>query len=121
MATMAIVAISLAEENREVAAVHAFPVNLSFAMLLTGCLTCTDRPQRAVSAPQVFFGGFLIVSIDCCSLLAVDEATEVGLLALMALIEGAAMHGVLQRLAKEGISFVVNSAIGQDALELSIL
>ena len=53
-------------------------------------------------------------------LLAVDETTEVGLLAPMALVEGTSMVGELLRLLEVKVVFVSQALIIENALVLGI-
>ena len=113
-----IVSTEAAEESGG-AAVHAFPVDLSFAVLFAVGGTGTDFLEEAVLAKKVFLLG--IACVVGCFLLAVNETTEVGLLATSALVEGAAVVGVFLRLVVVDVIWVLKSLIGKDSLALCIL
>ena len=68
------------------AAVVAFPIDVSFAMLLADTLSCTVCFQLTVFASQILFLRILFLPK---LLLAVDHASKVRLLAVVALVKGA--------------------------------
>lgn len=68
------------------AAELAFPVNLSLAMLFTVSLASTELLKEAVLADEVFLLGLVLFHVHHL-LFAVDQATEVGLLAGVALVD----------------------------------
>ena len=97
-----------AVEEGSGAAVHAFPVDLSLSVLGAGGLANTHLLDKAVLAHQVFLSFICIV---LCSLHAVDETTEVRLLASVALVESAAVKSVLERLSIEVVTNSVDTVV----------
>ena len=65
----------------------AFPVDLSGAVFRTRCSASTNFFQQTVLAQQVLLLRLLLLCV-CHLLLAIYQATEVGLLAAVALVEG---------------------------------
>ena len=95
-----------AVEQSRAAAVHALPVDLCFAVDFADCLTGADLFQDAILAEKILW--LRLVSLSVVHLLlAVDEAAEVGLFAVVALVEGAAVVGKFLRLL---VVYVVNVA-----------
>ena len=88
VASFAEVSCSEAMEECYRAAEVAFPVYLCFAVLFAISLSCTVCLELAVFASQVLFLGALF---KAKLLLAVDHATEVRLLAVVALVKCAGM------------------------------
>ena len=97
------------------AAVHALPVDLGISVLLAGSLTSTDLLEEAVLADKV-----LLLSLLCHLLTAVNETTEVRLLAGVALVDRAAEVGVGLRAAVEVTILLSNTGILKDTLLLSV-
>lgn len=108
-------------EDSDRAAVLAFPIDLNFTVLGTGSLTSTDGFQSAVSAAKVLFLTEVCLSFLGSFLFAVDQATEVRLLALEALVEGATVHGVVQMLLEVEIGGVIDTAVSEDTLKFAVL
>ena len=78
------------------AAVYTLPINLFFSVLFTFFLTGTKGFQLAVFAAEIFLFGMLF---ETKLLLTVNHATEVGFLAVVALVESACMHRELEQFA----------------------
>ena len=80
-------------------------------MLITNCFSNTDFFQNTVLAEKIL--GFRLVPLSIVHLLfTVDETTEVRLLAVVALVEGAAMVGKLLRFLIVEVMLVKNTLIG---------
>ena len=108
-----------AVEQSRAAAEHAFPVDLCFAVDLADSLAGADLLQDAVLAEKIL--GLRLVPLSVVHLLlAVDEATKVGLLAIVALVEGAAMVGKFLRLLVVYVVNVAQTCILENSLILSI-
>ena len=88
MALLAEVVGAKAAEEGHAAAELAFPVDLLHPMLLALGLSSTYLLQQAGLAEEVLFLGRLFLSV-CHLLPTVDQSTKVGLLAIVALVEGA--------------------------------
>lgn len=110
-----------AREYSDRATILALPVDLNLAMLGTFCLTSTDGFQGAVGAAKVFLFARVSVSLLGSFLFAINQATEVRLLALEALVERATMHGIVQVFLEVEISGVFDSAISEDTLQFAVL
>lgn len=93
MASLAEVMRAEAVEEGHVAAEHALPVDLLTTMLLAVILTCTVSLHLALLAAKVLFFGVLF---DTLLHLAINHATKVWLLTVMALVESAAVHCELE-------------------------
>ena len=94
MAPIAKVGRAEAVKECDRAAEVALPVDVSLSMLRTLFHSGTVSFDLAIFAAKVFLLRFLfLVSL----LLAVDHATEVGLLAVEALVEGALLHGDIDK------------------------
>ncbi len=104
--------------ERHRAAVLALPINLNIAMLGASSLSSADLLEEAVLADQVLRLGVLGLGTLH---LAIDEATEVRLLAGVALKDRAAVHGVLERLLVVDVAWSGQSFVLKDALFLSAL
>ena len=120
MARVAHVVRSEAAEERNGTAVHALPVDLDAAMRLAGGLSGTDLLEEAILAEEVFFLGLALLSVGHL-LLAVDETTEVGLLATVALVEGCAVVGELLGVVVVSITHSGETFIMEDPLIFSVL
>ena len=120
VAIIAEVVCSEAAEEGSGAAEHALPVDLSIAVLFAHSCSSTHLLQEAVLAEEVLLGGLAIVSVSHL-LLAVDKATEVRLLAFVALVEGATVVGELLWPSIVVVTNCGKSLIRKDALFLSIL
>ena len=120
MARVAHVVRSEAAEERNGTAVHALPVDLDATMRLAGGLSGTDLLEEAILAEEVFFLGLALLSVGHL-LLAVDETTEVGLLATVALIEGCAVVGELLGIVVVGITDSGETLIMENPLIFSVL
>ena len=108
-----------AVEQSRAAAEHALPVDLCFAVDFTDCLAGADLLQDAILAKKIL--GLRLVPLSVVHLtLAVDEATEVGLLAVVALVEGATMVGKLLRLLVVYVVNVAQTCILENSLLLSM-
>jgi len=101
------------------AAELAFPVDLFVAVLFAGSGACTDLLKETVLAEEIFFLGVVLLGV-CHLLLAVDQPTEVRLLARVALVEGAAMESVLLWFAEVGITLGCEAGVAQETLLLSV-
>ena len=100
--------------NCNAAAVHALPIDLSFAVLITNCLTDADFFQNTVLAEKIL--GLRLVPLRIVHLLlTVDETAEVRLLAVVALVEGASVIGKLLRLLIVNVMLVGKTLILKDA------
>ena len=97
------------------AAEHALPVDLIIAVFLAICLPCANIFEQAALAKQVLWLGLILLSV-VHFLLAIDKSTEVGLLALVTLVEGASMIGKLLRLLEVNVVFVGKTFIFEDTL-----
>jgi hypothetical protein len=84
-------------------------------VLLASGLTSTDLFKEASLAQKVF-----LLSLLTGGLLAVNETTEERRLALVALVESAAVHGKLLRLIEVVVSLSKDALIVEDTLLLSI-
>ena len=102
------------------AAELALKVNLSLAMLFTVSLASTELLKEAVLADEVFLLGLVLFHVHHL-LFAVDQATEVGLLAGVALVDRAAFVGVSLRLVVVVRAGGCNLFVHKDALILSTL
>ena len=120
VARLAHVVSSKAAEEGSGAAVHTLPVNLDVAMLLTSCLASADFFEKAIFACKVLLASFLF-SFLCLLLLAINQATKVRLLTAVALVEGAAMQGVLKWLALVEVTWGIDAAILEDSFCFSVL
>ena len=109
-----------ATEEGHTAAKLTLPVDLLTAMLIAFSGARTNLTQKAVLAEKILFLGVLLFSV-CHFLLAIDQASEVGLLALVALVERAPMVRELLWFAEVGISWVLKTRFIQNTLLLSIL
>ena len=89
VATVAEVMCAKAMPQGNRAAVHALPVDLLFAMLFAVLLTGTVSFHLAGFAAQILF---FCVFFDAKLQLAVDHATEVRFLTVIALVKSASMH-----------------------------
>ena len=96
VASLAEVVRAKAVEEGHVAAEHALPVDLLTTMLLAFVLTSTIGLHLALLAAKVLFLGVLF---DAKLHLAVNHATKVWLLAVVTLVECAAVHCELEQLA----------------------
>ena len=65
-------------------------------------------PTNTTSAQQLSWIVIGIATLCSCTDVL---TTKVRLLALVALVEGASMHGVLERLSKVVVSWVINAAV----------
>ena len=120
MAIITEVVCSEAAEEGNGAAEHALPVDLSIAMLVAHGCSSTHLFQEAILAEEVFLCGLAIVSVGHL-LFAVNKTTEVGLFALEALVDGAAMVGELLWPSIVVVTNCGKSFITKDALCLSHL
>ena len=103
--------------NCNATAVHALPIDLSFAVLITNCFTDTDFFQNTVLAEKIL--GLRLVPLSIVHLLlTVDETAEVRLLAVVALVDGASMIGKLFRLLIINAMLVGKTLILKDVLVL---
>jgi len=101
------------------AAVHALPISEINTVLLTFSHSDTHLLKQALLAQKILFGSLaLLISLHL--LLAVDKSTEVGLLAVVALIERATMHGKLLRFVVVMILLICQSLVTEDSLSFSI-
>ena len=117
VASLAEVVSTEAVEESSGAAEHALPVDLGSAVLLTSGLTGTDLLEEAFLADQVLLLGLLS---HLHLITAVDETTEVGLLAGVALVDRAAEVGVGLWAAVEVAILLSDTGILKDALLLSV-
>jgi len=115
VARFAEVVCSPAAVKSDGATVLTLPVNLNIAVFLTCGLTGTKLLQQTILADQIFR---LCVLVLGTLHLTVDQTTEVGLLTFTALVDRAAVQGVLQRLSKVGVTWSLESFIIEDALFL---
>ena len=88
-------------------------------MLVAHGCSSTHFLQKTILAEEVLLRGLAIVSVSHL-LLAVDQATEVGLFAFVALVEGAAMVGELLWLSIVVVANCGKPFICKNALFLSI-
>ena len=88
-----------AEVDGNGAAEHALPVDMLLPMLVTDDNTGAKSLKLAVLADKVLLRGTLL---DSELLLALNHAAEVGLLTLVALIEGAFLHGEAEKVTMIG-------------------
>ena len=109
-----------AAEEGHTAAELALPVDLLTAMLIASRGASTDLTQKTVLAEKILLFGVLLFSV-CHFLLAIDQASKVRLLALVALVERASMVRELLWFAKVGICWILETLIIQNTLLLSIL
>ena len=100
------------------AAEHALPVDVLIAVLVTSLLASAVSVHGAVPAAQVLLAGPLL---DSKLGLAVDHSSEVGLLAVIALVERAAVEGELEELALIMVTWGGEALILVKALVLSDL
>ena len=116
MAPIAEVGRAKAVEHGHRAAVVALPVDLLTAMLLAVAAAGAVGLHLAVLAAQVLF----LCALLCLELLlAVHHAAEVRALAVVALIEGARVHGEVKQLAFEAVTGRRETLIRVKALLLS--
>lgn len=101
------------------AAVHTLPVDLLIAVFRALCLPGADLFQQTFLTQKVFRLALDPVRIGCV-LDAVDQAAEVGLLALEALVEGASMSCERLWVFEVDIVFVEQSSVTQETLVLRI-
>lgn len=101
------------------AAIHALPVNLVITVFRALRRARANLRQETILAKQVLLPCLLLL---CSShlLLAVHKATEVRLLAFVALEERASVQGVLQRLFEVKIVRILQTVFLQDSLLLCI-
>ena len=110
---------SEAMEQGCAAAKHALPVYLCFTVFITNVFPCADFFENTILAHKIFgIGLALLYPIHL--LLAVYQASKVGLFAPMALIEGASMICKLLRLAEVNVVFIGQALIIENALILGI-
>jgi hypothetical protein len=102
---------SEALEESDGAAVHALPVDLFASVRLADGLTSANLPEEATLAQKV-----LLLCLLAGGLLAVNETTEERRLALVTLVESAAVHGKLLRLVEVVVSRSRDALIVEDAL-----
>ena len=98
------------------AAIVALPVDLLAAMLLAVAGAGAVGLHLAVFAAQVLF---LCALLSLKLLLAVYHAAKVRILAVIALIEGAGVHGKVKELALEAVTTCRKALIQVKALILS--
>ena len=91
-----------AAEEGNTAAELPLPVNLLNTVLFATGLSCTDLLQKTALAQKILFFGFLLLGVGHL-LLTVNQATKVGLLAGMALVERASVIRKFLWSAKVGI------------------
>ena len=119
---MAVVAHEMSAEAVEqcrAAAVHALPVDLCFPVNITDCLTSADRLKDTILADKIL--GLGLVPLGIVHLLfAVNQASEIGLLAVVALVEGATMVGKFLRLLVIYVVNVVQASIVENSLVFSM-
>ena len=119
---MAVVAHEMSTEAVEqcrAAAVHALPVDLCFSVNITDCLTGADRLKDTILADKILRLGLIPLGIVHL-LFAVDQASEIGLLAVVALVEGATMVGKFLRLLVIYVVNVVQASIVENSLVFSM-
>ena len=102
MALLAEVVRAKAAVDGHAAAELALPVDLRRSVLGTPGHASSDPLEQTVLAKEVLLSGLLSLSVSHL-LFAVDKAAEVGLLAIVALIEGAPVIRELLRFAKVGV------------------
>ena len=115
VAPLAEVVRSEAVEESHAAAEHALPVDLLLSMLLAVVLARAIGLHLALLAAQVLFLGVLL---DALLHLAVNHSAKVGLLAVVALVECAAVHRELEKLALVVVSWCRQALILIQALIL---
>ena len=116
MAPVAHVSCAEAVPHSHGAAVAALPVYVRGTVLFAVTHACAISFELAVLAAQVLFFGVLF---HAELLLAVDHASEVGLLAVVALEEGARVQGEAQQVALVGVAWRHQSLALVQALVLS--
>ena len=109
-----------AAKESDAAAELAFPVDLRGAMLFALSLTGANRLKKAFLAEKILLLGLLLLGVSHL-LLTVDEATEVWLLAVVALVERTPVVRVFLRLPEVGIRFVAKTFVLKKALLLGVL
>ena len=119
MAALAHVVRAEAAEEGDAAAELALPVDLLGAVLLALGLTSSNRLEQAFLAEKVLLLGLLLLGVGHL-LFAVDEAAEVGLLAVVALVERAPVVRVLLRLPKVSVRLVAKAFVLKQALLFGI-
>ena len=107
-----------AEELCDRAAEIAFPVHVISAVFLTRSEALAPGLELAIFASEVFFLGSLF---GVKLLLAVSKTTEVGLLAIIALQEGARVKSQIKRLFVVNVAWSVNSLCSWETLVLGNL
>ena len=108
-----------AMERCSAAAEHALPVNLCFAVFIANFFTGTYLLKNAILAQEILGLGLTLLN-SVHLLFAVDEATEVRLLAPMALIEGASVVRELLRLTEVNVLTVGKALVTENSLLLGI-
>ena len=101
--------------NSNGAAEHAFPVDLEVAVLCTGLLPCTVSLHLAIPAAKVLLAELILVVEGSST---IDHAAEVRLLAVVALVEGAIVHGEFEELAFVVVARASEALIFVEALVL---
>jgi len=94
---------------------HAFPIDLSVTMRLTGSRASTHFFENAVLAQHVF--SLLLLGH---LLLTVNKSTEVGHLAPVTFVERTSVHSVLLWLVVVEVAFGRESFVMQNALVLGV-
>jgi hypothetical protein len=117
MTGIAKVSSAKAAEEGYGAAELAFPVDLFNAVLLAGSLTGSNILEDAVLAEKFFLCRLALLSH---LLLTIDKATEVRLLATVALVEGAAAVGEFLRLAVIDVILSCEPLIAEETLPLGV-
>ena len=108
--------------NGDTATELALPVDLRAAMLLARSGASTDLAQNATLAEKILLFRVLLPTFSVCHLLlAVDQASEVRLLALMALVEGASVVREFLRFAEVGIARRGQALVSEKTLLLRII
>ena len=120
MAWFAHVVCAEAAEESNGTTVLTLPVDLDAAVFFTRCLTSTDLLEETILAQKIFFIGLALLSVGHL-LLAVNETTEVGLLATVALIKGGAMVCKFLGLAVVNVTLSGKSLIVEDSLTFGVL
>jgi hypothetical protein len=109
-----------AAEKSNGTAVHALPVDLNAAVRLTRSLTSTNLLKEAILAEEIFLLGLTLLCVGHL-LLTVNETTEVGLLASVALVKGGAVVSELLRLSVVDITLSRESLVIEDSLVFRVL
>ena len=93
----------MAGEEGNRTTVHALPVDLCITVLVAIGCSCTNFLQKTVLATEILLRGLALFRVSHL-LLAVNQATKVRFLTLVALINGAAMVSELLWLSVEVVS-----------------